>query len=112
MASAMPTSPASGAELLSRDRTNPASGCYLFHVDECCLPLVCICAEGRLYEFNPKSWSAGGNGCDPPWGYIAESWSSHPKWLEIEGGHVIHQNYAVTNTPFAEMYATKSMMLY
>ncbi|KAM0329880.1 hypothetical protein ACHAQA_004045 [Verticillium albo-atrum] len=56
----------------------PASGCYYHSSPTCCLPTVCMCANGWIYLVNRDAINAGRHGCDPPWGFIATTRSGHP----------------------------------
>ncbi|TWU74646.1 hypothetical protein ED733_003009 [Metarhizium rileyi] len=58
----------------------PASGCSPVSMEKCCVPEVCICLDGFLYEYNIASEVAGGNGCDPPWGFITKNVVNHPAY--------------------------------
>ncbi|PMD23550.1 hypothetical protein NA56DRAFT_746575 [Hyaloscypha hepaticicola] len=54
--------------------TRQNSGCYPFEAPDCCINYaVCQCANGWVYEFNTDNYNAGGNGCNPPWGYLGTS---------------------------------------
>ncbi|KAF9871945.1 hypothetical protein CkaCkLH20_10577 [Colletotrichum karsti] len=63
------------AELSERQT---ASGCNYFAAPRCCVPTVCQCANGAVYQVNQDNVNAGRHGCDPPWGYIAASNSQFP----------------------------------
>ncbi|KAL7904174.1 hypothetical protein GGI35DRAFT_484766 [Trichoderma velutinum] len=76
LASASPIQKASDEELLARGP--PASGCYPAASPRCCVPTICQCANGWIYQFNPDNQNAGGNGCDPPWGYLGQSMGQFP----------------------------------
>ncbi|KAI0397048.1 hypothetical protein F5Y17DRAFT_455440 [Xylariaceae sp. FL0594] len=55
-----------------------ASGCNYFAAPRCCVPTVCQCANGHIYLVNQDNVNRGLDGCDPPWGYIADSNSQFP----------------------------------
>ncbi|KAF7524410.1 hypothetical protein G7054_g11417 [Neopestalotiopsis clavispora] len=55
-----------------------ASGCNYFAAPRCCVPTVCQCANGWIYQVNQDKVNASANGCDPPWGFIATSNSQFP----------------------------------
>ncbi|KAK8128765.1 hypothetical protein PG984_009873 [Apiospora sp. TS-2023a] len=49
------------------------SGCNYFAAPRCCVPTVCQCRDGKIYQVNQDAVNAGGHGCDPPWGFLANS---------------------------------------
>ncbi|ATY60547.1 hypothetical protein A9K55_005458 [Cordyceps militaris] len=65
---------------LDLESRQTASGCYHHAAPNCCLPGVCMCQNGWIYEINRNQMNAGGQGCDPPWGFIATSRKSHPQY--------------------------------
>ncbi|KAH8708796.1 hypothetical protein HC256_008736 [Beauveria bassiana] len=63
---------------LKANTPQTASGCYHHASPTCCLPGVCMCQNGWIYEVNMDQMRAGGHGCDPPWGFIATSRGGFP----------------------------------
>ncbi|KAI1159294.1 hypothetical protein F5B18DRAFT_655805 [Nemania serpens] len=68
-----------------------ASGCNYFAAPRCCVPTVCQCANGWIYQLNQDNLNRGLNGCDPPWGFIVTSSSVFPGYCcrEAEDGTLI-----------------------
>ncbi|WYZ42005.1 hypothetical protein EsH8_V_000900 [Colletotrichum jinshuiense] len=66
------------AEVAGLTERQTASGCYYFAAPRCCVPTVCQCANGAVYQINQDNLNNGRHGCDPPWGYIAGSNSQFP----------------------------------
>ncbi|KAI1371361.1 hypothetical protein F4677DRAFT_450477 [Hypoxylon crocopeplum] len=55
-----------------------ASGCNYFAAPRCCVPTICQCANGWVYQLNQDNMNRGLHGCDPPWGFISKSNSQFP----------------------------------
>ncbi|KAK4209914.1 hypothetical protein QBC37DRAFT_485774 [Rhypophila decipiens] len=70
--------PAAEAEAAELETRQTASGCIYFAAPRCCVPTVCQCANGWIYQINQDAMNAGRHGCDPPWGFIATSNSRFP----------------------------------
>ncbi|GAP87901.2 hypothetical protein SAMD00023353_1601030 [Rosellinia necatrix] len=68
-----------------------ASGCNYFAAPRCCVPTVCQCSNGWIYQLNQDNLNNGLHGCDPPWGFIAKSNSQFPGYCcrEAEDGTLI-----------------------
>ncbi|EXV03705.1 hypothetical protein X797_003504 [Metarhizium robertsii] len=88
VASAKPTPPEKETGRLATGALSSASGCtpwpsespldpYLAY-EPCCIPDYCWCRNGWFYLFNPENKKAGGNGCDPPWGFMGKTLEEFP----------------------------------
>ncbi|KAF6807467.1 hypothetical protein CMUS01_14120 [Colletotrichum musicola] len=64
-------SPMADAADAALDQRQTASGCNYFSAPRCCVPAVCQCSNGAVYQINQDNLNNGRHGCDPPWGYIA-----------------------------------------
>ncbi|KAK2013593.1 hypothetical protein LZ32DRAFT_657928 [Colletotrichum eremochloae] len=67
--------PNNNVELMERQTS---SGCNYFAAPRCCVPAVCQCAGGDIYQINEANMNSGRHGCDPPWGYITDSNAHFP----------------------------------
>ncbi|KAI6083744.1 hypothetical protein F4821DRAFT_244155 [Hypoxylon rubiginosum] len=55
-----------------------ASGCNYYAAPRCCVPTICQCANGAIYQLNQDNLNRGLHGCDPPWGYLGASSGQFP----------------------------------
>ncbi|KAK2018456.1 hypothetical protein LZ32DRAFT_328061 [Colletotrichum eremochloae] len=85
-----------------------ASGCYHHASPTCCIPGVCMCRNGWIYQVNRDQMNAGGHGCDPPWGFIATSRGGHPRYccremndgtVETKDGEILDEASVFFNGP-------------
>ncbi|ETS73703.1 hypothetical protein PFICI_14649 [Pestalotiopsis fici W106-1] len=65
-------------ESAALEERQTASGCYYFAAPRCCVPTVCQCVNGAIYQVNQDNVNAGRHGCDPPWGYISANNAQFP----------------------------------
>ncbi|GAP91505.1 hypothetical protein SAMD00023353_3101140 [Rosellinia necatrix] len=70
-----------------------ASGCNYFAAPRCCVPTICQCANGWVYQLNQDNLNRGLHGCDPPWGFIATSNAAFPGYCcrEAADGTLIEE---------------------
>ncbi|QLI72603.1 uncharacterized protein G6M90_00g089620 [Metarhizium brunneum] len=80
VASAKPTPPEKDTgRLIPVAQASTASGCYPWPAYEpCCIPAYCWCRNGWFYLLNTENEKAGGNGCEPPWGFMGKTLREYP----------------------------------
>ncbi|KAI5922253.1 hypothetical protein F4810DRAFT_289112 [Camillea tinctor] len=83
---ASPVLEKSSVEDVSLAERQTASGCLYFAAPRCCVPTVCQCANGWIYQLNQDNINRGLHGCDPPWGFIVTSSSQFPGYCCREAG--------------------------